>query len=134
MSLKTDTFTVNSTTNRSRCARIMWNRVSMENINSYKLDLDLLLTECRVPHDLLQCSKTSCKSEIHQKQIIALHNHITQSCLAASNKNIPFNKTKKLTAKKKSISGWNDYIKEHREGAIFGIICGSLQDLLKVGL
>ena len=88
-------------------------------INSYKLDLDTLLTESGVPHDLLQCNKISCKSEIHQKQIIALHNHIMQSCLVANNKNIPFDKTQKLTAKKKSISGWNKYIKEHRERAIF---------------
>ena len=49
MSLKIDTFTFDNTANRSRCARIMWDRVTMENISSCKLDLDILLTELSTP-------------------------------------------------------------------------------------
>ena len=119
MSLKMDFQVVRSATNGHKYERIMWDRASIDNINKYKCDLETYLSAQHVPHNLLHCDKLLCDSLVHQKQIETLYDNIIKCCLKAGKKNIPVHPAKKVASTNKQIPGWNRYVREHREKAIF---------------
>ena len=72
-----------------------------------------------MPCNLLHCDNILCDNQVHPEQIETLHDHIIKCCLEAGKKNIALCQAKNSTSTKKQIPGWNRYVREHRERAIF---------------
>ncbi len=94
--------------------RILWHKVTDENINQYKSELDRLLEQHEVNMDVLNCSNVLCNDPGHKQYIDSLCNILLCCCLSAGEVCFPHSKPGKT-----AIPDWNDVAEPVRENALF---------------
>jgi len=94
-----------------RCA---WHKATQDNIDAYKNNLDILLSELCIPNHVLMCHDVLCKDSSHRNDIDKLCSSIIQCCLNAGKQSIP-----SRVKFKHCIPGWKEYVKPERERSLF---------------
>ena len=101
-----------------RVSKPSWKRASEENKTNFHDCLKLKLAETIVPYGALTCSDPKCSSDIHKDEIDDFTSEVLNHIASAATLTLP--STEYVEKRKgKSIPGWNDEIKEHKETASF---------------
>ena len=92
-----------------------WRKVSQEQKESYKVNLDLLLNEIHVPDSVQNCRNIHCKYEKHCEELLT---HILEVVKQSANDSLPVIKPsiRKNTNPK---PGWNSEVKPFQDNAYF---------------
>ena len=69
-----------------------------------------------MPSNALECNNSNCK--VNLTDINTFHNNILNSCLVSGQKVLPVT-GQKSSNKQKAKAGWNEYVKDKREVALF---------------
>ena len=91
----------------------LWGKATQTNLSEYKHTLDTLLTNINIPVDAVLCKNKFCS--MHHDVIQKYHDNIiatiikASSCIPSTNKN----------NRQKSIPGWNEFVSEYKEKAMF---------------
>jgi hypothetical protein len=93
--------------------KLKWCKATNDNIADYKHKLDGYLEGISIPLDAIECTNYTCK--LHNEKLQQFHDQIIIACVNASKECIPSSQWKE----NKEIPGWNEFVKEHRERAIF---------------
>ena len=94
--------------------KVWWNQASEKDIIIYKLELDNKLNKITAPQEAISCTDYSCK--VHDYAIQQYYNKIVNALLHAAKKSIPCKSKRDSDV---HIPGWNKYVSEHRDRAIF---------------
>ena len=94
--------------------KMQWNRASEKDIIMYKLELDNELNKITAPQEAISCTDYSCK--VHDYALQQYYNEIVNALIHAAEKYIP---CKSKRGSDLHIPGWNKYVSEHRDRAIF---------------
>ena len=115
ISFSFDTDIINDTkSSKNRCEYIDdWESVDKDNLQSYKLVLDTLLDEVKIPNDLKNCKNMACK--MHSDVIMQILNKIIDIMHNASEITIPKKRISNVLGK----PGWNKYVQPLKEKSIF---------------
>ena len=92
---------------------VKWDKANIEDLNVYKSNLDRNLANIVIPWDAVHCNDFFCCK--HSSDIQKFHDDLISICIQSSSNCIPSTKYRNRT----SVPGWNDYVKEHRDNAIF---------------
>ena len=91
---------------------MLWSAASADDLAVYKAQLDNNLINLSVPVDALYCQNLMCDK--HSQHLNIFHDSIIKACLHASNI-IPCTQAKTF----KCVPGWSEFVKEHKERALF---------------
>ncbi len=97
----------------SSTSKQLWWKANDDHIARYKIILDEELAKINMPIEALYCDDVKCS--VHSNNLQVFHDDIILCCLRASNY-IPVSKKRDS---KCGIPGWNEYIKHHRDTAMF---------------
>jgi hypothetical protein len=89
-----------------------WYKATIDDIDSYKKQLDIELNKICIPDSCINCHDFAC--EKHMKDIETFHNDIVCACIKAA-ECLPTTSN----SNKHSVPGWSDYCATAREKAIF---------------
>ena len=95
--------------------RLSWDKTTEDNVKAYQCELNNLLAQIHVPVDTVICDNLQCKD--HQEEIQMYYDNIMNSCLIAGDKCIPH--CKQGNGQYKHVPGWSEFVKEHKDKAIF---------------
>ena len=99
---------------RANTASTAWHRCTGDQLLTFKDELDSLLLMINIQHEALTCSDFQCS--IHKNAISMLHRQIVNVLLSCDN-NLP--KTGDSSQTNNTVAGWNEYVKEHKDEAMF---------------
>ena len=85
-----------------------WDKASDYHINSYHNAWESLLSNVRIPSDLLLCHNVLCEDVSHIPSLGHLYEDIVNALCTASAQHLPVKKA----GSHPIIPGWNDYIRE----------------------
>ena len=91
----------------------LWRKATQNHLSEYKRTLDLLLSNVSLPEHVIRCDDNFCCT--HQNIIQEYHDNIIAASIQAS-ACIP---STKQGNGQKIISGWNEFVREYKEKAIF---------------
>ena len=91
---------------------VAWHKCNDVNIESYRNKIDSLLLDVNPMHEALTCRNYKCS--MHKESINQLHRCIINICSEASKTCLPHSSGSKS---RRTIPGWNEYVKEHAENA-----------------
>ena len=94
--------------------KVQCNRASKKYIIMYKLELDNELNTITAPQEAISCTDYSCK--VHDYALQQYSNEIVNALIHAADKSMP---CKNKRGSDLHIPGWNIYVSEHRDRAIF---------------
>ena len=103
-----------SETVRANVPSTAWHRCTGNQLLNFKDELDSLLLSLNIQHEALTCSDFNCTS--HKNAIAILHTQLVDILLSCDN-NLP--KTGVSSQTHNTVAGWNEYVKEHKEEAMF---------------
>ena len=85
----------------------LWERVSFDDITSYKANIDSKLESFIYDYDVIYCIDIHCNNDVHRAQINEMCSTIISICLSASAKTIP-----RARPQCKIVPGWNKKVKD----------------------
>ena len=91
-----------------------WHKCSNEQINEFSKVLDNLLLQINIQHEAITCNTLNCKQ--HNEFITKLYQDVINYCLTADNI-LP--NTSSNSNNSNIVAGWNEYVREHRETALY---------------
>ena len=91
-----------------------WHKCSQDNKQEYVDVLNDSLLGINIQHESLICDNINCK--VHGQSISDIYNDVVKFCLQADNV-LP--KTKDNSSKNNIVAGWSEYVKEHKDMALF---------------
>ena len=103
-----------SETVRSNVPSTAWHRCTGNQLLNFKDELDSLLLGLNIQHEALTCNDFNCTS--HKNAIAILHTQLVDVLLSCDT-NLP--KTGVSSQTHNTVAGWNEYVKEHKEEAMF---------------
>lgn len=87
---------------------VVWRKATKENLQNYRLSLELRLQELHLPVECSACSDDACCRLISQ-----YYDDLSNSCIMSANECIP------RTSKRKPVAGWSEHVKPYKERSIF---------------
>ena len=96
--------------------RLLWDKATPNDIENYEKTLEEILLHGEI-YPTLQCNDLLCTNEDHKSYIHKFYNYLTDASVLAGWLTIPSSITKKPY--KKSIQGWNAYVRNKQHDAIF---------------
>ena len=103
-----------SETVRANVPSTAWHRCTGNQLLNFSDELDSLLLSLNIQHEALMCSDVNCTS--HKGAIAILHKQLVDVLLSCDNI-LP--KTGVSSQTHNIVAGWNEYVKEHKEEAMF---------------
>ena len=91
-----------------------WQKCTLEDKNEFVHNLDRLLLQIDIQQEAIKCNDLNCNT--HTDSIRKLYNTIISFCLEADKK-IP--KTNSSNAQNDIVIGWNDYVRDHKDKALY---------------
>ena len=64
--------------------RTCWRKSGLNDIDTYKLNLDYILSTLNVPFDCIKCDDYLCRNTKHHDDIQYFHDHIISACIQAA--------------------------------------------------
>ena len=99
---------------RSYVQSTAWEKCSLGQREEFVNTLNMLLLQINIHHEAITCKRVNCN--IHNESIRKLHNDIIRLCLEAD-KVLP--KTSSKPVNNNIVAGWNDYVREHKDMALY---------------
>ena len=115
MKLDIDMNYSNECMNKTKPNRVYWDKATDDDIHNYQMVLDENLTYIKIPSEALNCNDLLCIK--HKNEIEVLCQSIIDSCIDASKRTIP--NILQARSHDNELPGWNDYVENHRQKAIF---------------
>ena len=99
---------------RSFIQSTAWEKCSLDHKKEFVNVLNSNLLQINIQHEAITCNTVNCSK--HNDSIRKLYNDIIYFCLEAD-KVLP--KTSTDTVKNNVVAGWNEYIREHKDEALY---------------
>ena len=99
---------------RSFLETTAWQKCSLSQKEEFVDILNRLLLQINIQHDAITCKTVNCN--IHNEYIRKMYNDIIKFCSEAD-KVLP--KTSNSQVKHNVVAGWNEYVKEHKDEALY---------------
>ena len=97
--------------------KLLWDKATQDDIDNYKKTLDEILSCKDNSSDFLFCRDIMCTNCQHKTHIEGLYNYLIDASVFAGRLTIPTSTGK--SPRKNAIHGWNAYIRDKRDKAIF---------------
>ena len=95
-----------------------WQVAKNVQINNYRQAVDKHIHSIQIPWEAVKCNNIQCtNSAAHCTELQLFHDRIINCCINACEETIP--QTGGNERSNTGISGWNEYVREHREASIF---------------
>ena len=92
--------------------RTCWRKSGLNDIDTYKLNLDYILYTLNVPFDCIKCDDYLCTNTKHHDDVQYFHDRIISACTQAAT-DIP------KTSQSSNIPGWNMHVEESKKTLLF---------------
>ena len=92
--------------------RTCWRKSGLNDIDTYKLNLDYILSTLNVPFDCIKCDDYLCTNTKHHDDVQYFHDRIISACTQAAT-DIP------KTSQSSNILGWNMHVEESKKTSLF---------------
>jgi len=106
---------VRRNTKKNNGYKVMWEKASHNGINQYKMRLDELLHEIKIPWEAIKCTNFFCQE--HSEHIKKYCESIEKACLVSCNDTIP--NSVKNTVHEENLPGWNEFVEPERQRSLF---------------
>ena len=100
--------------NCDKSEKILWHKVTDENIQQYKLEMDKLLDTVMINDNVIKCDDIMCKCKEHCTYIDTFCSELIDVCITAGKTAFP-----QSNAGHKSIPDWDEVAKPVREASLF---------------